>query len=131
MSQENVEIVSRMYEAFGRGDAVAALSYVDSAVVTDPRHRVDGRVGQGHDDLAAILAEWLDTWDEWRQEIEEIRDLGDRVLVIDTQRGRGKGSGIEWEGRFAMLYEVQHGKITRWTIYDDLSEAFEAAGLSE
>jgi ketosteroid isomerase-like protein len=131
MSQENVELVSRMYQAFGRGDAVTALSYVHSAVVTDPRHRVDGRVGQGHDDLVAILAEWLDTWDEWRQEIEEIRDLGDRVLVLDTQRGRGKGSGIEWEGRFAMLYEVQQGKITRWTIYDDPSEALEAAGLSE
>ena len=131
MSQENVEVVSRMYEAFGRGDAGAALSYVDPEVVTDPRHRVDGRVGQGHDELVAILAEWLDTWDDWRQEIEEIRDLGDRVLVIDTQRGRGKGSGIEWEDRFGMLYEVHGGKITRWTIYDDPREALEAAGLSE
>ena len=131
MSQENVEIVSRMYEAFSRGDATAALSYFDPEVVTDPRHRVDGRVGQGPDDLVAILGEWLDTWDEWRQEIEEIRDLGDRVLVIDTQRGRGKGSGIEWEGRFANLYELQRGKITRMTIYDDLPQAFEAAGLSE
>ena len=131
MSQENVEVVSRMYEAFGRGDAAAALSYVDPAVVTDPRHRVDGRVGHGHDEMVAILGEWLGTWDEWSQEIEEIRDLGDRVLVIDTQRGRGKGSGIEWEGRFANLYEVQRGKITRMTIYDDLRAAFEAAGLSE
>lgn len=131
MSQENVEIVSRMHEAFARGDAAAALSYVSPAVVTDPRHRVDGRVGHGHDDTDAILGEWLSTWDEWSQEIEEIRDLGDRVLVIDTQSGRGKGSGIEWDGRFAHLYEVQRGKITRWTMYDDLPAAYDAAGLSE
>ena len=51
MSQENVEVVSRMYEAFARGDAPAALSCVDPAVVTDPRHRVDGRVGHGHDEM--------------------------------------------------------------------------------
>jgi ketosteroid isomerase-like protein len=131
MSQENVEVVSRMYEAFSRGDADAALRYIDPAVVTDASHRVDGRIGHGREELTAILAEWLGTWEDWRQEVEEIRDLGDRVLVIETQRGRGKGSGIEWKGRFGMLYEVKRGRITRWTVYDDLPKALEAAGLSE
>ena len=95
MSQENVEIVTLMYEAFGRGDADTALSCIDPSVVTDPRHRVDGRVGQGHAELIAILAEWMDTWDEWSHEIEDIRDAGDVVLVIDVQRGRGRGSALE------------------------------------
>ena len=131
MSRENVEVVRRVYEAFGRGDAEAALSYFDPEVVMDASHRVDGRIGHGHQELTAILTEWLGTWDEWREEVEETRDLGDRVLVISTQRGIGKGSGIEWENRFAMLYEVQSGKITRWTIYDDLREALQAVGLRE
>jgi len=131
MSEENVEIVSRMYEAVRRGDAELALSYIDPKVVTDARHRVDGRIGHGRDELMAILAEWLSTWDDWNQEIEQIRDLGDRVLVIETQRGRGKGSGIEWKGRFGMLFELKGGKITRWTVYDDLPKALEAAGVSE
>jgi ketosteroid isomerase-like protein len=130
MSQENVEIVRRLYEAFGRGDADAALTYFDPEVVMDASHRVDGRIGHGHRELISILGEWLGAWDDWREEIEEVRDLGDRVLVTSTQRGRGKGSGVEWENRFAMLYEMQRGKITRWTIYDDLREALEAAGLS-
>ena len=120
-----------MYEAFRRGDAEAAFGYIDPAVVTDASHRVDGRIGHGRDELTAILGEWLGTWDDWRQEVEEMRDLGDRVLVIETQRGRGKGSGIEWEGRFGMLYELESGKITRWTIYDDLTKAMEDTGLSE
>jgi ketosteroid isomerase-like protein len=131
MSQENVEIVRQMYDAFGRGDAVAALGYFDPAVVIDASHRVDGRVGQGHEELVAILGEWMGTWDEWREEVETIQDAGDRVLVTSTQHGRGKGSGIEWENRFAMLYELQAGKITRWTVYDDPHAANEAAGLSE
>jgi ketosteroid isomerase-like protein len=131
MSQENVEVVRQVYEAFDRGDAATALSFIDPEVVMDATHRVDGRIGHGHQEMAAILAEWLGTWDEWRQEVEETRDLGDRVLVISTQYGVGKGSGIEWENRFAMLYEVEGGKITRWTIYDDLRKALEAVGLSE
>jgi ketosteroid isomerase-like protein len=131
MSEENVDLVRAMYDAFSRGDADAALAYFDPAVVVDARHRVDGRVGEGHEQLIAILGEWLGTWEDWREDVEEIRSLDDGVLVVSTQRGRGKGSGIEWEGRFAMLYEMEGGKITRWTIYDDPQEGLTAAGLAE
>jgi ketosteroid isomerase-like protein len=123
-----VEVVRGMYEAFSRGDAEAALAYLDQEVVIDASHRVDGRVGRGHEQLISILGEWLGTWEEWREEVEEMRDLGSRVLVLSTQRGRGKGSRIEWEGPFAMLYEIRDGRITRWTIYDDPRAAFEAVG---
>jgi ketosteroid isomerase-like protein len=131
MSQENVETVRAMYKAFDRGDADGALAYFDPGVVVDASHRVDGRVGRGHEELVAILGEWMGTWDEWREEVEVIRDAGDRVLVISTQRGRGKGSGAEWANRFGMLYEIQGGKISRWTIYDDPHAALEVAGLRE
>ena len=120
-----------MYEEFDRGDAARALSYVHPSVETDPRHRVDGRVTRGHEALIATLAEWMGTWDGWSHQIEEIRDAGDQVLVIDVQRGRGRGSGVEWEGRFGMLYEVRDGQITRWTIFDDLPQALQAAGLRD
>ena len=53
------------------------------------------------------------------------------MLVVTTQHGRGKGSGADWENRFGMLYEVQDGKISRWTIYDDPADARKAAGLAE
>lgn len=126
MSQQNVEIIRGMYEAFSSGDGDGALEYFDPEVVIDATHRVDGRIGKGHQELVAILGEWLGTWDDWREEVEEIRDLGARVLVVSTQCGRGKESGIDWEARFAMLYEFRRGKISRWTIYDDLDEAAQA-----
>ncbi len=128
MSEKNVEIVRRMYDAFHAGEA-DALDYFDPDVVIDASHRVDGRVGRGHEELIAIFGEWMSTWNDWREEVEEIRGARDRVLVISTQRGRGKGSGIEWEKRFWMLYEIHDGKISRWTVYDEPTEALEAAGL--
>ena len=131
MSQENVEVVREMYDAFSRGDLSGALNYLDPDVTIDASHRVDGRVGHGRDEVPPILAEWLGTRQMMREEVEDIRDVGDRVLVVSTQRGRGKGSGIEMENRFGMLYEVRRGKVTRWTIYDEVSKALGAAGLSE
>jgi uncharacterized protein len=131
MSRENVEIVTRMYDAYARGDFETSLSCFDREIVMDATHRVDGVVGHGHEELVTILAEWIGTWDEWREQVEEVRDVGDRVVVISTQRGRGKGSGVEWEGRFGMVYEVKGGKITRWTVFDDPHKALEAVGLSD
>jgi ketosteroid isomerase-like protein len=63
--------------------------------------------------------------------IEEIRDLGSRVCVVTTQRGRGKGSGIEVEDRYVVLYEMEGDKIGSMTLYATTAEAVEAAGLRE
>jgi ketosteroid isomerase-like protein len=100
-------------------------------VVVDASVRVDGGIGQGREELNAIVGKWVGTWDEWREEIEEMRDLGSNVLVISTQRGRGRGSGIEVETRYGMLYEVAGGKITRLTMYRSPADALEAAGLRD
>jgi uncharacterized protein len=118
MSEENVEIVRRMYEAFHSGDAEGALAHFDPDVVVDASSaRPDGGRGQGHEQLNAIVNAWVGTWDEWREEIGEMRDLGSRVLVLSVQYGRGKGSGVEVEAPYALLYDVQGGKITRLTMF--------------
>jgi ketosteroid isomerase-like protein len=128
MSQENVEIVRRMYEAYHGGDVDAALSYYDPEVVVDASFRVDGGIGHGHEGLSRIIRTWVGTFDDWREEIEEIRDLGSHVLVLSTQRGRGKGSGAEVEQRYAVVYEIQGDKITRMTLDNDTARALKAAG---
>ncbi len=131
MSQENVEIVRRMYEAFHGGDFDSALAYYDPEVEVDASVRVDEGIGHGRDAVNAMVASWLAAWDEWREEIEEIRDLGSEVLVVSTQHGRAKGSGIEVETRYAVLYEIRGDKIIRMVLYSGLAEALKAAGLRE
>jgi ketosteroid isomerase-like protein len=131
MSQENVETVRRMYEAFHAGDADGALAYFDPEVEVDASVRVDEGIGHGRGAVNAMVARWLAAWDEWREEIEEIRDLGSQVLVVSKQHGRAKGSGIEVETRYAVLYEIPADKITRMALYSEPAEALEAVGLSE
>jgi ketosteroid isomerase-like protein len=131
MSQENVEVVRRMYEAFHGGDAEGAVAFFDPEVVVDASRGVDGGIGHGREELSATISGWVSTFDEWREEIEEMRDLGTQVYVASTQRGRGKGSGVEVVNRYGMLYEVHGDKITRLTLYRDPAEALEAADASE
>ena len=122
-----MEIVRRMYEAFHGGDAGRALTYFHPEVVVDASRRIDGGVGHGREELSRIIATWVGAFEDWREEIEEMRDLGDRVYVVATQRGIGKGSGVEVEFRYAVLYEVREGKITSMTMYNEPAQALEAA----
>lgn len=128
---DSIEIVRGMYEAFHRGDAETSLSYFDPDVSVDLSRRVDGGIGRGPKDVNSLVSGWLGAWDDWSEEIEEMRGQGDRVYVVATQRGRGKGSGIEVENRYAVVYEVRHSKIVEMTLYGDPVEALEAAGLKE
>jgi ketosteroid isomerase-like protein len=128
MARGNVEIVRRMYEAFHGGDVEGSLAFFHPEVVADVTRRIDGELGRGREELAGIIGGWVGAFEEWREEIEEIRDLGDQVYVVAKQRGRGRSSGIETELRYALLYEVREGAITRMTLYSEPAEALEAAG---
>ena len=132
MSQENVETVRRMYDAFQGGDAEAALSHFSSDVLVDAsKARPDVGVGRGREQVNGLVASWLAAWDEWGEEIEEMRDLGGRVLVVSLQRGRSKRTGIEVEYRYSLLYDVHGDKITSMRMYGSRAEALGAAGLRE
>lgn len=128
MSQA-VEIVRRMYVAREGGDVDGVLSCFHPEVVVDPRPRMDTGIVHGREELVRVIGEWTGEFDEWREDIDEISDLGGQVYVVATQRGRGKGSGMEIETRYALLYEVRGDQITRMTLFREPAEALAAAGV--
>ena len=131
MSGEDVAIVRQMYDAFRSGDAESALNHFAPDVTVSTPTRPDAVVGRGREALARTIASWVDSFDDWREEVEAIRDLGGHVLVAAKQIGRGKGSGAEVELRYALLYQVDDGKISSMTFYDGVAQALEALGLEE
>ena len=51
MSQENVEVVRRMYDAYARGDFATGLSYLDSGIeFSQPAEEPGGGTYHGHDE---------------------------------------------------------------------------------
>jgi ketosteroid isomerase-like protein len=81
MSQENINIVLRCVEAFDRGDYEAALQALDPGIEYDLSHFPDGRVYRGRDGVREAFRIWLGTWEDYRQERDELIDAGDDVIV--------------------------------------------------
>ena len=125
-----MELVQRMLALFHAGDAKGALACFSEDVVSEATARPDVTGGRGREALMNLIGGWVAAWEDWKEEIDEVRDLGDRVMVIATQRGRGKSTGIEIATQYAAVYEVRDGEISWMGLYNGPNEALEAAGLS-
>jgi ketosteroid isomerase-like protein len=132
MSQEDVEVVRRGFDAFGRGDTdttVALLHpeiewYVTDVFVETPVHR-------GREQAAAFMQEFVGAWEDFHIELDELSDLGEAVLVSGRFGGRGHSSGIEIDVARAWVLEVRDGMIWRWRSFTSRAEALEAVGSAQ
>ncbi|MGZ8667673.1 MAG: nuclear transport factor 2 family protein [Solirubrobacterales bacterium] len=132
MSKENSEIVRRSIGAYVSGDMQAALAAYDVEAEFDVSSvRPEGGVYRGHEGIEEVILAWVETWVDYRFEVEVIIDKGDRVLVIMQEYGRGDGSGIEIEQHVFWVNTMRDGKIVHTKLFLDRAEALDAAGLSE
>jgi ketosteroid isomerase-like protein len=89
------------------------------------------RFYHGHDGLRAFYREWYDAWETVESEMEELIDAGDRVISVETTRGRGVASGAAVEVQNCGIWTIRGGTIVRVEWIEEREEALEAAGLSE
>jgi ketosteroid isomerase-like protein len=133
MSAENVEITERANDAFNRRDVDAFMECVTSDIefTAAMSGTVAGGSLWGREGIEALFADIRDTWEEHRMVIEEIRDLGERVLGLGRLEGRGKASGVSVDVPFAIISDLRDGKMWRSRTYLDHGEALRAAGLED
>jgi ketosteroid isomerase-like protein len=131
MSEENVEIVRRMYDAYQRGDNETALAAFHPEVEFDASIRPEGGIYQGPAGIAEAMRTWAGTWDDFRIDVEEIIDAGDRILAAERQTGRGKGSGLPLDQHTYSIFSIRDGKIVHLLWLDSRERAWSAAGLSD
>ena len=135
MSQENVEIVRRLFDASGRRDSETLLSLYDPSVVWDVSRTdgadFDGGIFHGHEGLRRWHLAWYAAWENTDNDLDEVVDAGGKVFTATTQRARGKASGVEIELKQWAVWTVENAKVTRVDWFTDRQEALEAAGLAE
>lgn len=123
MSQESQEIVRRAFEAWNRGDE-AAESHFALDVEIDASERVlNPAVYHGHEGAARFREEIAETWHDFHVEIEEMRGVGDQVVVLVHSSGQGRASGVAADARAAWLVTVAAGKVARLRLHRDRAEA--------
>jgi ketosteroid isomerase-like protein len=131
MSEENVEVVREMIAAYVAGDNAAALAAHDPEVEFDATVRPDGRIYRGREGVAEAMRVWTGTWEEYKLEVEEMIDAGDRVLVISRESGRGKGSGVTIDQHSFSVFTLRDKQIVHYEVFLEREKALEAAGLGE
>ena len=129
MSQKNVEIVRRSYGHFLATAEIRA--HADLVWDVSNLGWPDQQIYAGPAGAMQFNAEWADAWDDWEIEPEDFIDGGERVVVILTQRGRSKATGIPVEMHFAQVWTLRDGLGIRMQLYASVEEALEAVGLSE
>jgi ketosteroid isomerase-like protein len=130
--RENVEILREAYEALNRGDIDTALGVLEpDAEWQEHSDLPEAGTYRSRDAIRTFLLSYLDSWEEFRQETEELIDSGDRVAVVLGMAARGKGSGIEVEARYAHLWTMHDGRGVRVDAYADPDAALEALGQSQ
>jgi ketosteroid isomerase-like protein len=121
------ELAQRFLDALNARDIDAAISVYGPDSVWDL-----SSIGLGlHEGPAAIrgfLEEWTGTFEDWKQETEQNRDLGNRVtFTVVVQRGRPHGSSGWVQLRYAVVTTWAGGLVERQTHYADIDEARAAA----
>jgi ketosteroid isomerase-like protein len=131
MSEENVEIVRNQVERFTATGESSPETAAEDIAWHDPPDFPDAKVHIGMDGVLEALGVWADAWDEWRIELNEYVDAGERVLVRGRQWGRGKHTGVLVEQPLCLVYLLRDGKVIEVRAFFDEDQALEAAGLSE
>jgi ketosteroid isomerase-like protein len=135
VSQENVEMAWRHYEAFNRRDlrALAELSHEDMEFVSVlSAVEAGGATYRGSEAFASYFADMDQTWGDWRAEGFRVFDADDdRVAAVLRLVGKGKHSGAPIEREVGLAFRFRQRKLWRLRSYLDPAEALKAVGLSE
>jgi len=132
MSQENVEIVRRVNEAWNRRDwiTVSALWRSDGVIDWSRARGPFKGVYRGERGRHAFFDDFWSTFQYVQLETYDVVEAGSEVVVPNTAHMRGR-DGIEVSARSALVFTVENGQITRLQLFQGRAEALEAAGLEE
>ena len=125
MSQADVDVVRRIYDAWSREES-AARFIADDVEYVNPPYAVEPGVKRGR----RMFAKVRETYGDYSLEIDEILDAGKRVVALARYSGHGTGSGIPVAGEQGFVWTIADGVAVRFEWFNSHGEALAAAGLA-
>jgi ketosteroid isomerase-like protein len=129
VSEHNLDLVRGMFEAFANRDLAAMLTTMHPEVDFLPvtaNLTTGGVPYRGFDGIERYMEDVARVWPELRLFPGEMRDLGDRVMVLGRVLARGGGMIIDRPTGW--LFAILDGKILRVRVYASHAETLAAAG---
>ena len=122
--QQNLDVVRRAYEAFGKGDIPGLLSLFDPSITwttPGPPDVPTAGTRKGPQAVAEFFQTLNATFEIQRFETREFFAQGDRVVVIGDDTSRVKATGKAIEFAFVHIFTVRNGKVVAFEERADTS----------
>lgn len=132
MSEENQDIVRRIYERLNQGDIEGVVRLCDDDLFMDFCERVfNPDTYRGHAGVRRFVEGVQDAWESYQWDVEKTLVAGDLVVAMLHCYGQSRegGPGVDW--RVAWLWKLREGKALFTRFYRHRADALKAAGLSE
>jgi ketosteroid isomerase-like protein len=131
---ENVRATREIYASWNRGDLEAVLAATPSDWEFRTNASIPGVPGifRGPEGARELFNVWFtEPWEgNLHMELNHVVEVDDeRVLALITFRGRGEGSGVPVELRYAHLARLRDGQAVELEGFPSWERGLEAAGL--
>ena len=121
--QQNLDIVRKGYDAFGRGDIPGLLGLLDPQVswaTPGPADLPTAGIRRGHQAVQEFFQTLSNLGDILRFEPKDFIAQGERVVVLGEETMRVQATGRSVEYRWAHVFTVRNGKVEAFVEYGDV-----------
>jgi ketosteroid isomerase-like protein len=128
---ENVELAHRTYAALNGRDLDAFLALMDPEVELKTRFmEMEGEdYFRGHSGVREWWERLLAVFPDFRAEVVELRDGGDRMVASVRVQAHGLDSGAPIDQVIWQAVTVRDGAVTWWRNFGTEAEALEAVEM--
>jgi ketosteroid isomerase-like protein len=132
MSEENVELARRSYEAFNQRDLGSFLALMDEEIEAESRLVAMEGGYHGHEGIRRWWSNLFGVFPDYELDVVEVRDLGDVTLARLVARGVGAASGTPLpQDHLWQPSRWRDGKCVRWSVHGTEADALEALARSK
>lgn len=130
MEHDHIHIVKSIFEAFGRGDIPALLTFVAEDVEWElPGPEVVPICGarRGHEGVIDFFRRVGESIEFEHFEARDFVAQKDKVVVLGGERGRAKSTGRSFANEWAMVFTIREGLVKSFFSYENtaaLQDAF-------
>jgi ketosteroid isomerase-like protein len=129
MSEKNVEVVRRFYDALNQGDWDEAFRDTHRDFEVTLQRGPGAGTHRGREAIQGFIEDYIAAFDSMIVEPEKFLENGDQVLVLLTRRARPKGGSGEMVVRNGHIWTVRESTILSMRSFPDPEKALEAIGL--
>lgn len=133
MSAANAQVARESFERICRLDIDSLLELYDPEIEFLPLTgtRVESGGYNGHQGVRDYFEECAEIWELMQPHADDVRTVGDDVVVLGGCAVRGRGSGARSDNPMAWVITLREGKVIRHRGFATREEALDVVGLSE